>query len=177
MSLIAQRLVLFVAVAGVGCAADLWTKHWIFQWLHYPSVEPHWLLGENVGLQTSLNRGALFGIGQGQVWLFVLLSVLTACGITYWLFVRGAARDLVLNISLAAIMGGILGNLYDRLGLWSYPGMTHEQCCAVRDWILVQYNSQWVWPNFNVADSLLVCGSAALFLFSLRRQPTVEHAE
>ncbi|MBS0209613.1 MAG: signal peptidase II [Planctomycetes bacterium] len=172
-----KRFFIFCAIAAAGCALDLWTKHWVFDWLGYPSIEPHWLWTGHVGLQTSLNRGALFGIGNGQVWLFVTLSILTAAGIVYWLFVRGAARDGVLNIALAVIMAGILGNLYDRLGLWSHPGLEPDQCRAVRDWILVQYDNNWVWPNFNVADSMLVGGSCALFLFSLRRQPLMDDAE
>ena len=37
--------------------------------------------------------------------------------IPIWLFVFGAARDKWLNLALACVMGGVLGNLYDRLGL------------------------------------------------------------
>ena len=69
-------------------------------------------------------------------------------------------------VSLGMVMAGILGNLYDRLGLsndsWYGPGNTAPGAVhAVRDWILWQASDNWRWPNFNIADSLLVCGAAA----------------
>ena len=63
---------------------------------------------------------------------------------------------------------GILGNLYDRLGL---PGLVWPRdhgppagapVHAVRDFILVMIGP-WPWPNFNLADSSLVCGAGLLF--------------
>ena len=164
-----SRYATFVAIAAGGCAADLLTKHWAFDRLGMPGGPTHWLIPEYFGFQTSLNQGALFGLGQGQVWLFALASVVAAIGILYWLFVVGAAHDAWLNVALAAIMGGVLGNLHDRLGLWADPQQT-EPRYAVRDFILVQYR-EWVWPNFNLADSLLVCGAALLVWHAFRYQP------
>jgi signal peptidase II len=71
------------------------------------------------------------------------------------------------------VAGGVLGNLYDRLGL---PGLDWgilradrkgEPVYAVRDFVLVARHwpprNRWdVWPNFNVADSLLVCGALSV---------------
>jgi signal peptidase II len=150
------RILLFAAIAVVGCGTDLATKQWIFDKLGPPGGPTWWLIDGVFGLQTSLNEGALFGIGQGQVWLFAGLSVVAGAGILYWLFVAGGAHDRWLTIALAAVTAGILGNLYDRLGMWSPTGYQ-----AVRDWILFQYHD-WKWPNFNIADSLLVCGAAMI---------------
>jgi signal peptidase II len=69
-------------------------------------------------------------------------------------------------------MGGVIGNLYDRVGLpgmkWDdfHPQRAGETVYAVRDWILFQVSDQWVWPNFNIADALLVGGASFLFLRS-----------
>lgn len=152
----ADRYWTFGLIAGIGCLVDLVSKAWVFQRLGPPGSDTYWILEGYFGFQTSLNQGALFGIGQGKVWLFASLSFIAALSIVWWLFVAGAARDRLLTISLACVMAGILGNLYDRLGIWS-GGQIH----AVRDWVLLQYNG-WVWPNFNIADSLLVCGAALL---------------
>jgi len=38
---------------------------------------------------------------------------------------------------------------------------------AVRDWILVMIGN-WPWPNFNIADSLLVCGAGLLLWHAFR---------
>ena len=87
-----------------------------------PRPGPIWWLWPDVfGFQTSLNEGALFGMGQGMVPVFAALSVVAALGILYWLFCLGAARDWLLTVALGCVTAGILGNLYDRLGL---PGLT-----------------------------------------------------
>jgi len=152
-----SRYAIFLAFAVGGCALDLATKEWIFRELGPPSGHVWWLIDGLFGFQTSVNRGALFGLGQGQVWLFTGLSLLAIVGIVYWLFWVGAARDLWLTIALGSIMAGVLGNLHDRLGLWSMPGDPSFDAHAVRDWILCAYR-HLQWPNFNIADSLLVTG-------------------
>lgn len=162
---------LFSLVAAVGCGVDLWTKHSLFAWLGPPGGRTHWLIEPYLGFQTSLNRGALWGIGQGQVWVFAALSIVAAVGIAFWLFVMGEARDRLLTFALALVTGGILGNLYDRLGLWDHPHIAAPDRHAVRDWILFTYNS-FVWPNFNIADSLLVCGAALLAFHAIRNPAT-----
>ena len=95
-----------------------------FARLGMPHERPSWwLVDEIFGFTTSLNEGALFGIGQGQGLVFSGLSLAAIAGIFYWLFVAGAAHDLLLTIALGAVTGGILGNLYDRLGL---PGLNWQ---------------------------------------------------
>ena len=181
-----SRYGLFFSLAIVGCLLDLATKHVMFAWKGLPppwrqDPSPHtpWWLWENViGIETALNQGALFGIGQGKVWLFASLSFVAAGGITYWLFGAKAARDRLLTIALGLIMGGILGNLWDRLGLWANPD--GETIYAVRDWILIAYGGADLpligtrWPNFNIADSLLVCGAGILIWHSFRAPKTAQ---
>jgi signal peptidase II len=110
---------------------------------------------------------------------FVLLSVLAVVGILYWLFFLGEARALWLTIALGGITAGIFGNLYDRVGMHGlvWPGTigAHQRgtpIYAVRDWILLQWDNQLRWPNFNIADSLLVVGAILLLLhaYFLKRQ-------
>ncbi|NIP84968.1 MAG: signal peptidase II [Planctomycetales bacterium] len=174
----ANRYYLFAAIALVGLLLDLLTKRWVFGILWPPQVGQRpvrWLWPDHVGLEVTLNEGALFGMGQGLVWLFVALSLAAAVGVLYWLFVVGEARDLWLTWALAAITAGILGNLYDRIGLHqlTWPAVygldrAGQPAYAVRDWILLQWNDAWRWPNFNIADSLLVCGAIMLLLHAWR---------
>jgi hypothetical protein len=61
--------------------------------------------------------------------------------------------------------------------VWSdfSPARQGEPVYAVRDFILLawRWDAQWqnrvVWPNFNIADSLLVCGAIALLVLSMRK--------
>jgi signal peptidase II len=173
-----NRYLVFLLIAGGGLAADLATKRWMFDWLTPVGLKKHWIWTNVFGFQTSLNEGALFGIGQGMFWLFALLSVCAGLAICWWLFVAGAARQWVLTVALAAIMAGILGNLYDRMGFpglkWGAGNPMHRQgdsVYAVRDWILVMFGN-WPWPNFNIADSLLVSGAFILVCHAFfQKQP------
>lgn len=169
-----NRYLVFFSIATVGCLVDLASKSWIFGRLGMPDGKTWWIWPEVFGFQTSLNEGALFGLGQGMVVVFTVLSVVAAVGILAWLFGFGAARDWLLCVALACVMAGILGNLYDRLGLhgltWLHAWGPHElgdPVHAVRDWVLVMIG-RWHWPNFNVADSLLVCGAAMLAWHAFR---------
>lgn len=141
---------------------DLLSKHWVFQWRGMPRPDNLWWIWPNyIGIETALNTGALFGFGQNQAQLFAVLSFAAASGILYWLFIAGGISDWILTICLGCMMGGILGNLYDRLALWTAPGVARGEIHAVRDWILLRYGN-FTWPNFNIADSLLV--SAAILM-------------
>jgi signal peptidase II len=167
-SLPTGRAVWFCSLAVIGCAADLVTKHLVFRHSQLFRGNEWWFWEGHAGVQKSLNEGALFGIGQGGVWIFSLFSLVACIAIPIWLFKFGAAQDRRLTIALGCVTGGILGNLFDRLGLhgltWDAfdPARAGQRVYAVRDWILLQYDAQWVWPNFNIADALLVCG--AIFL-------------
>ncbi len=164
-----SRYVLFVVVAAIGCAADLLTKAWCFSSESLRAGEIAWLWPGHVGIQLSRNLGALFGMGQGKFAYFAVLAIIAAVAVPVWLFWFRGARNAWITFSLGCIMGGILGNLYDRLGLsgdaWFGPGNTNPLAKhAVRDWVLWQASDQWRWPNFNIADSLLVVGVAILLL-------------
>ena len=160
-----SRYLTYLAVALTGIAADLWTKTAVFSWLGKPlrGVDnTWWLLEPFIGIQTAVNQGALFGLGQGMSHFFAALSLVAFAGIFLWLFRFGAAHDRFLTVILGMITAGIFGNLYDRLGMWHSNEIEEYLRNGVRDWILLQYPAIGTWPNFNIADSLLVCGAASL---------------
>jgi signal peptidase II len=84
--------------------------------------------------------------------------------------------------ALALITGGILGNLYDRLGLpglaWHAPlERRGAAVLAVRDWIHFKLEGVIDWPIFNLADSWLVIGAGVLLLLSLRTPSPTDQPE
>jgi signal peptidase II len=172
-----NRYVVFSSIALLGCIADLATKAWVFSVPALRNGEILWLWPGHVGVQLSRNMGALFGMGQGKVWLFAVLGIVAMFAIPIWLFVFRVARDAWLTVALGMIMAGVLGNLFDRLGLsgeqWPAVGSS-EAVHAVRDWVLWQANDRWRWPNFNIADSMLVVGAGILLVHAaLSPQPAV----
>lgn len=106
-----------------------------------------------------LNRGALFGIGNSEEaengWnnFFAVISLLAACFILFWATRPSVAHDRFLNIALGLILGGTLGNLYDRVVFG-----------GVRDFL--HWYAGYSWPDFNIADSCLVSGACILFVHS-----------
>ena len=177
----AGRYALFFLPLLIGVGADLATKYYMFT--HYfdpqradPSSAlyaaqfPHWWIDGVFGIQTSTNPGALFGMGSGYSWLFAAFSVVALVGILIWVFGFKAIRDRWLTFSLGMISGGILGNLYDRIGLGALPNYPEQIKDNVRDWILFRLEGVPFfdpWPNFNIADALLVCGAIMLFVHAL----------
>jgi signal peptidase II len=172
---------LFSVSAVMATVADLWTKHWIFGRLGMPGVEPPiTVVPGMLQLRTNLNEGALFGVGQGLGLVFAAVSLVALAGIGVMvsrtcLLPRGArlpAGDLLTLDALGMITGGILGNLYDRLGLpgliWHFPPeRVGEPVKAVRDWIHFAIDGVIDWPIFNLADSFLVVGAGILLIASL----------
>lgn len=101
-----------------------------------------------------VNHGALFGLGGEHKGLannlFALVSVGAACAILVWGMQRKTARERWLMVALGLILGGTLGNLFDRL---VFNG--------VRDFLFF-YKIDW--PVFNVADCCLVVGAGLLLI-------------
>ena len=169
----------FTTLVTLTTAADLITKALAFENLGMPGTSPGWTVVNNMlWYRTSLNEGALFGLGQGMGWFFISVSVAALIGILItvsWLRIR---NDAVLLVALACITGGILGNLYDRLGIpslrWHAPlSRQGEPVFAVRDWIHFRLEGIIDWPIFNLADSFLVFGAGLLLLLSFFPTPIV----
>lgn len=168
---------LFTAIAIVSAAIDLVTKWALFRRLGMPGERPGIVLvPQMLTLETNLNEGALFGMGQGMGLLFAGISCVAIGGILYAVSRRPTREDRWLLVALALITGGIIGNLYDRLGLpgltWHAPiGRAGTPVLAVRDWIHFSLEGIIDWPIFNLADTWLVIGAGLLLLLSLRAPP------
>ena len=163
------RFFLFLLITALVTGADLGTKRFFFDRLGFPSGNVEWVIQDVFGFQTSLNPGALWGVGARQTTLLSLVSFAALAGVLCWLRCEGR-KSLCVVVSLALIAGGILGNLWDRLALHGifWPAGYAEHLAgtpvhAVRDWILVMIGS-YHWPNFNIADAALVCGVGLMIL-------------
>jgi lipoprotein signal peptidase len=104
-----------------------------------------------------VNHGALFGMGAGQKGtangFFAGVSLLAAVVILIWGTRSGPSRERWLSAALGLILGGTLGNLYDRAVFG-----------GVRDFMYFYYIE---WPVFNFADCCLVVGAGLLLVQAL----------
>lgn len=169
-----SRYPVFVGLAAASLAWDLYSKWAVFKSLGVQGVSDweRFYFGTAVRfrLHTNFNPGALWGFGQGYAFVFAGLSVIAAVGILYWLFVRAGARSWWLTIAFALIVGGALGNLYDRLGLHGWRD-ADGPVYAVRDFLDFRFFNTFDWAIFNFADSYLVTGAIMLGLYTFKSEP------
>lgn len=105
------------------------------------------------------NTGAAFSFlsdaSGWQRWFFTLVSLAVSAGIILWMKSLSGTQ-VWLAVALSMILGGALGNVYDRVTLG-----------YVVDFIQVYYD-RWYWPAFNVADSAISVGAVILVIDSIR---------
>lgn len=133
---------------------DQLTKYWVSSVFSY---------GETLELLPVLNltlvhnMGAAFSFlsdaGGWQRWFFAAVSLVVSVVLVVWLY-RLPARQTLLATALALVLGGAIGNLWDRVVLG-----------YVIDFIDFHYQSHH-WPAFNVADAAITLGAALLILES-----------
>jgi signal peptidase II len=106
------------------------------------------------------NTGAAFSFlaaaSGWQRWFFTAIGIAAALFIV-WLLRKHSGQRLF-SFALACIMGGAIGNVFDRL--------VHGY---VVDFIQVHWNNTYYFPAFNVADSAITIGAACLILDELIR--------
>lgn len=181
---------ILIITTVVGLIADLWTKSLAFERVAgfpvvverdhvlqvpdlgvlIPPHEPVTVMPSVLEFTLVLNPGAVFGIGAGKRWFFVIFTVI-ACVVALALFVKWTrAKDWVAHVGFGLIISGGLGNLYDRLLF-----------ACVRDFIhplpgvQLPFGLSWpggnteVWPYVsNVADAFLIVGIVMLMYHAWR---------
>jgi signal peptidase II len=164
-------LLCFFGVAAAGVAIDLWSKSAAVASLQFGRVVR--FIPGVLHFEYTRNFGAVFGLGQGQKVLFVIVSILAIGFLTYLFASSGRAR--IYQIILGMLLAGVLGNMYDRLRFGYVRDMLHGlPGWYWPAWLARVLPDAWHQPEgvpvfpwiFNVADSLLCIGVAAMILFS-----------
>jgi signal peptidase II len=116
-------------------------------------------VGPVFNLILTFNRGVSFGLfnaagsgGRVEALVFSLVAGAIVVGLVWWL---ARAASLLLAVAIGLIIGGAVGNVVDRLRLG-----------AVVDFLDFHIGS-WHWPAFNVADSAICIGVAAMLFDGL----------
>lgn len=151
------QLTKWLIISAVVLVLDLYTKH---------LVQQAFVLGDHLTMTSFFdlvryhNEGAAFSFladaGGWQKWFFTTVSVIASVFILYLL--KKHPTEKYFCLGLALVLGGALGNLYDRVTLG-----------YVVDFLSFHVNGYY-WPAFNVADSAITVGVGILLLDSFKPQ-------
>ncbi|WP_047539546.1 signal peptidase II [Methylotenera versatilis] len=150
----------WLTISAIVIALDLYTKHLVQSAFQYAE---HLTVTSFFDVVRYHNEGAAFSFladaGGWQKWFFSGISLVAILVITYLL--KKHQNQKLFCTGLALVLGGAIGNLYDRLTLG-----------YVVDFLHFHYQA-YAWPAFNVADSAICVGVALLLIDSFKKPPTI----
>jgi signal peptidase II len=103
------------------------------------------------------NRGAAFGLFYGKQWFLISVGIVLIATICYYYF--SSARSAWMKLALGVLVGGSLGNMFDRIA---------------RHYV-VDFIDFRVFPVFNLADTMINVG-VFLIILNLLFSREEEHA-
>ncbi|MEL6344914.1 MAG: signal peptidase II [Myxococcota bacterium] len=170
-----QKYILFTVVTALMVLIDQVTKIWVVNNIRY-SVESIDMIPGFLSIVHAQNRGAAFGIMQGQMWIFLVFT-LVAMGVLGQMLWQLEAEERFQNVALAMIASGAIGNAIDRVHKQSVTDFirVYTDNPQVSEWLITNFGTS-EWPSFNIADAAIVIGIVMFlihFLF-LERDQDVE---
>jgi signal peptidase II len=144
----------YLLIASVVVLLDRWTKHLVAQRIAlYAHIQ---IIPGFFRITHTENTGAAFSLfadstGPWKIALLIAFSTIAMVVVLVLLWKNDRAQ-VVTGVALALILGGAVGNLWDRLARG-----------RVIDFLLV-YIKRYQWPVFNLADSAIVVGAGLLTL-------------
>lgn len=152
LNMLRQTGLRFLWITLIVLIADQWTKTAIVDSMQlYQSIQ----ITGFFNFTYVHNYGAAFSFlhdaSGWQRWFFAAIAIVVSGLILYWLK-QTSRGQLRLPIAFTLILGGAIGNVYDRL--------VHGYVIDFLDF----YYQQWHWPAFNIADSAIFLGAALLII-------------
>lgn len=153
----AKHLIIYFGVSVVILILDLWSKSAATANLDYAVPVPVYTLFDALtGFNLTLlhNTGAAFSFlaseSGWQRWFFIALACFVSVGLSVWL--TKLRDDKWVALAVALILGGAIGNLYDRITLGYVVDFLHF------------YWGEYHFPAFNIADTAISIGAALMVL-------------
>ena len=141
-----MKFIRYALFAGAIAAADQLTKYLVVRYI--PLYQKLPLLPGVLGLTHMQNQGAAFSSFQGMQWLFALIFLIFTLAILYEYFKKPMPFTKLERWCVAAIYGGGLGNMIDRVRLGYVVDMVETEFME--------------FPVFNLADCFITCGCVVL---------------
>lgn len=145
--------ILYAAIIAASICIDRIVKAWAQSALKPPDGGSIDLIEGVFRFSYVENRGAAFGILQNQRYIFIVLTIAVTLYLLYKLFLSSKKLPMFANISLSLIIGGAVGNLFDRI--------VYGYVVDMFDFHLINF------AVFNVADSCVVVGVILLCIWVL----------
>ncbi len=133
---------------------DQASKYWIVEAMDLKNRLAIEVYPPFLNLRMAWNQGINFGIfdfGDNGRWVLIVLSLIIVAFVIYWAKKMGGT---LIPISAGVIVGGALGNVYDRLVYGAVADFLNMSCCG--------FNNPFA---FNVADVAIFAGAIVLILF------------
>ena len=163
-----SRLPWLLLISALVVTLDRWSKWWVTRHVELGSAIP--VIPKVFRITHVLNDGAAFSLFADSAtpehvrWVLIGFSTLAAMAVLIALVKMGRTFTLT-TVALALVLGGAVGNDYDRIRFASVVDFLEVH--------IVHYH----WPDFNVADSAIVVGACLLLLDVLVTKKTVPEAE
>ncbi len=165
-----RKWILFSILALAGAGVDLWSKTTVLRKVKQNDelkiIDGYFSFGH------IYNEGIVFGKFQDMKGLWLIVSIL-AVPVIVAIFASVKSPRWILTASLGLILGGTLGNLYDR-----------AKFGKVRDFIKFSYTAGRVehpWPLFNLADAYICAGvlllSVEMVFFDEKKKKKLQEAK
>ena len=141
----------YYGLAAFAILLDQWTKWLIVKNMEYGeriSVWDPWL-----GILSHRNRGAAWGMLEGQMWLFTIVTVGVIIAIIYF-YHKEAKGKPIFQVGLMLLLGGAIGNFIDRL----FRG----EVVDFVDVLIPVINYHF--PIFNIADAALTVAVVVIMI-------------
>jgi len=141
----------YYGLAAFVILLDQWTK-----WLIVKNME----FGERIsvwdpwfGILSHRNRGAAWGMLEGQMWLFSIVTIGVICAILYF-YHKEAKGKPIFQVGLMLLLGGAIGNFIDRI----FRGEVVDFVSVLIP--VINYD----FPIFNIADAALTMAVVILMI-------------
>ena len=148
-----RSLVIFASLAACGYAVDVISK--VVAVARLTDQPPVPVLGDLLQLTLVRNPGAAFSTGTSYTFLLSLVAVTATIVV---LFMARRLRNNMWAVGLGCLLGGVLGNLTDRI--FRQPAVLRGH---VVDFLALPH-----WPVFNVADMCINIAAAVIIVQAIR---------
>ncbi len=145
----------YYGLAAFVVLLDQWTKWLIVKNMEYG--ERIAVLDPWFGILSHRNKGAAWGMLEGQMWLFSIVTVVVICAIVYF-YHKEAKGKPIFQVGLMLLLGGAIGNFIDRL----FRGEVVDFVDVLIP--IIKYD----FPIFNVADAALTIAVVILMIGLIR---------